>query len=217
MGASSNDKFANSTERPTVRVQIEAFAIGCTAVTVGEYRLFSTQHSPDDDSGLPAVAVNWNDASDYCAWLAQVSGLDYRLPSEAEWEYACRAGTETPFYTGHQLTIEEANYFYDESGTRVGPGRRMRTGSFPANPWGLYEMHGNISEWCADAWNSSHTVAGQRGLNHELPINPMRAIRGGGWDYLPRLLRSSWRDGLPPDTRRDNLGFRIACTLSNLP
>ena len=215
MGSSANDKFANSAERPNVRVQIDAFAIGACAVTVEEFRGFKPEHAPEEPTRLPVVDVSWDDACEFCAWLSKELGAPYRLPSEAEWEYACRAGTDTPFYTGDQLAGADANYYYDESGSRVGLGARVASGSFPPNPWGLYEMHGNVCEWCADAWHPSHQ--GARGSARSLPGSPMRVIRGGGWDYLPRLLRSSWRDGLPAETRRDNLGFRVACTLQKTP
>ena len=210
MGARRGDKFANSTERPAVLVQIDAFAIGRWPVTVGEWRTFQPEHAPDDADELPVVDVSWNDACNFCEWLAEKSSARYRLPRETEWEYACRAGSDTPFHSGAMLSSEDANFYYDESGARVGRGARTPVGAFPANAFGLHDMHGNVCEWCADAWHTSHDHA-----RRETVRSPMRVIRGGAWDYLPRLLRSSWRDGLPPHTRRDNLGFRIALTLPN--
>ena len=217
MGAGAGDKFANSTERPRVRIRIKGFAIGSFAVTVGEYRVFEPGHAPGDQADLPAVHVSWDNASEFCNWLATKSGKPYRLPSEAEWEYACRAGTDTPFYTGNSLDIADANYLYNETGTRIGRGERAAVGSYPGNRWGLHETHGNVSEWCADFWHPSHEHASLNGSPRRDAETPKRAIRGGSWDYLPRLLRSSWRDGLPPETRRDNLGFRVACSLPKAP
>lgn len=202
MGESQGDKFANDTERPAHRVAVAPFALGCCAVTVGEFRSFRDGHAPDEDPQLPVVSVSWNDAHDYCDWLSAAWGKHFRLPSEAEWEYACRARTTTPFAFGHEITPRDANYFYSESGERVGCGRRTPGGEFPANAFGLYDMHGNVCEWVEDAWRPNYLET--------TPHDQRRVIRGGAWDYLPRLLRSAWRDGLPADSRRDNVGFRIA-------
>lgn len=202
MGESRGDKFANDTERPAHPVPVASFALGRWAVTVGEYRAFRPGHAPGDDPLWPVVDVSWHDARAYCAWLSTAQEKSYRLPSEAEWEYACRAGTTTPFAFGHEVTPRDANYFYSESGERVGPGRRTRGGEYPANAFGLSDMHGNVCEWVEDAWRPNyHESSG---------ADDLRVIRGGAWDYLPRLVRSAWRDGLPADCRRDNLGFRIA-------
>jgi len=217
MGAGPEDKFANHTELPSVKIRVREFAIGSFAVTVGEYRAFQPDHAPEDHEHLPVVHVSWNEACQFCEWLSAKSGKNYRLPTEAEWEFACRAGTTTPFHTGHQLSIQDANYFYSESGLRVGPGSRVEVGSYPPNCWGIHEAHGNVSEWCADSWHPSHEGASLNGLRRESNENPMRVIRGGSWDYLPRLLRSSWRDGVPAGNSRDNLGFRIAYSLSSKP
>ena len=207
MGESSEDKFANDTERPAHQVSIAPFALARFVVTVGEYRVFRPEHASDDSPELPVVNVSWNDARAYCDWLSAQLGQHYRLPSEAEWEYACRAGTRTPFTCGHEITQRDANYFYSESGERVGCGHRTARDRFPANAFGLFDMHGNVCEWVEDAWRPNYSTAPSD--------SDRRTIRGGAWDYLPRLLRSAWRDGLPADCRRDNLGFRIAT--SGLP
>ena len=202
MGESEGDKFANDTERPAHRVSIVPFALGCFPVTIGEFRSFREGHALDEDGRLPVVNVSWDDAQAYCEWLSGEMGKHFRLPSEAEWEYACRAGTRTPFAFGHEITPRDANYFYSESGERVGRGRRTPCGDFPANAFGLHDMHGNVCEWVEDAWSPNYSTTATN--------EQRRVIRGGAWDYLPRLLRSAWRDGLPADSRRDNVGFRIA-------
>jgi formylglycine-generating enzyme required for sulfatase activity len=202
MGESGRDKFANDTERPAHSVSVAPFALGRFVVTVNEYRAFCPEHAPDEDPQLPVVSVGWDDARAYCDWLSAQLGKHYRLPSEAEWEYACRAGTRMPFACGHEITPREANYFYSESGERVGPGRRTRAGAYPANAFGLHDMHGNVCEWVEDGWRSNYSAATCE--------SDRRVIRGGAWDYLPRLLRSAWRDALPANCRRDNVGFRIA-------
>jgi formylglycine-generating enzyme required for sulfatase activity len=208
MGESPGDKFANDTERPARCVSLPSLAIGRFVVTVGEYRVFHAAHAPGEDSQLPVVNVSWEDAHAYCDWLSTTLGKRYRLPTEAEWEYACRAGTTTPFSFGHEITPQDANYLYSESGERVGRRWRTRCGEFPANPFGLYDMHGNVCEWVEDTWRPNYS---------EMVINDQRrVIRGGAWDYLPRLLRSTWRDSLPAASRRDNVGFRLATSdLSN--
>ncbi len=207
VGTRGLDRFANATERPVYEVTLPApVAIACDPVTERDLHCASTD--------LPAVNVSWHDANAYCAWLGEQTGHAWRLPSEAEWEIACRAGTDTPFATGDTLPPEAANYYYSESGERIGPGRRTPVGSFAPNAWGLRDLHGNVAEWCADAWHSSHEGAATDGDPRRGEKKVARVIRGGSWDLLPRLLRSSSRDALPPETRRDNLGFRLALTLA---
>lgn len=202
MGENGGDKFANDTERPAHPVAVASFALGRFAVTVGEYRAFRHGHAPGEDAHWPVVDVSWDDACAYCDWLSAANGKRYRLPSEAEWEYTCRAGTATPFAFGHEISPRDANFFYSESGERVGPGRRTCVGEYSANAFGLHDMHGNVCEWVEDAWRPNYLASAA--------VDDRRVIRGGAWDYLPRLLRSAWRDGLPAACRRDNLGFRIA-------
>lgn len=215
MGESDGDKFANDTERPRHLVTVAPFHLADFPVTVGEFRRLFPDHAPLDVAELPATSVTWTQAVKYCEWLAAETGAPFRLPSEAEWEYACRAGAMTPFSCGLDLPPDRANYLYSEHGERIGPAQRTPRGTFPPNPWGLEDMHGNVCEWCADLWHpayhsapvdaSAWTVDGTHGR---------RVVRGGAWDYLPRLLRSSWRDALPENARRDNVGFRIACSIS---
>jgi formylglycine-generating enzyme required for sulfatase activity len=215
MGDSDTDKFANDTERPRHRVGImHPFQLGIFTVTVGEYRRFDRDFSPVDPPDVPAVSIDWREATSYCGWLANETGEPWRLPSEAEWEYACRAGSQTPFSCGIDIDTSVANFLYDEHGERIGPGHRLPAGSHPPNAFGLEAMHGNVCEWCADSWHADYHGApadGSAWLGNGRA--GWRVIRGGAWDYLPRLLRSSWRDALPETTRRDNVGFRIACDI----
>jgi formylglycine-generating enzyme required for sulfatase activity len=204
MGARDEDKFANDTERPRLRVEIEQpFEIGIFPVTLADWASFDPDHDPAAKD-LPVVNVSHGDIARYLAWLneSQTAQL-WRLPTEEEWEYSCRAGTETIFSTGDQLHQSEANFLFDESIERVGPGCRTAVGTYPPNPWGLHDLHGNVAEWTSSLWKPD--------LRPETASVPHRyTVRGGAWDYLPRLLRSSWRDGLSETTRRDNLGFRLA-------
>lgn len=201
MGTVGEDRFANSTERPAHEVVIERpFAVSRFPITEAQWSAFAGGPS----STLPAVRVSWWEAMKYVEWLSAQTGKPFRLLTEAEWEYACRAGSTTIFSVGDTLEPEHANYFYDEHGFKVGPGRRTPPGSYPPNAFGLEDMHGNVCEWVSDAWRANYDAA---------PDDAHRVIRGGAWDYMPRLLRSAWRDFATPDTKRDNLGFRIACDL----
>ncbi|MEM7387832.1 MAG: formylglycine-generating enzyme family protein, partial [Verrucomicrobiota bacterium] len=137
---------------------------------------------------------------------------NWRLPSEAEWEYACRAGTETPFPTGAMPDLEAANLLYDESGNRVGKQRILPRGWGKPNAFGLHDMIGNVCEWVEDDWVPDYETIDPNGAARQSDSD-RKVIRGGAWDSMPRLARSSYRDFAPPAIRRDNLGFRVACDL----
>lgn len=215
MGETPDDKFATDTERPAHRVTFgHAFALGKFPVTVGEYRAFAPDHSAGENPLLPVVNVSWREAQAYCAWLRNETGDPFRLPSEAEWEYACRAGTQFPFALGAEITPTDANFLYTEQGEKIGPGVRTPIRRYAANAFGLYDLHGNVCEWVEDGWHSSYVGAPADGsVWVASDDSDRRVIRGGAWDYLPRLLRSAWRDSMPGGHRRDNVGFRIAQTL----
>ena len=170
----------------------------------------------------PVVWVSWEDAKAYCAWLAERTGEPYRLPSEAEWEYACRAGTTTPFWTGPTISTAQANY----DGNHVyGSGAkgvyRQRTvavdePSFPPNPFGLHHMHGNVWEWVEDCWHDSYVGAPSDGSAWISGcLDPTRRVlRGGSWYGNPRILRSAIRYGGAPEDRSSLTGFRVARTFT---
>jgi formylglycine-generating enzyme required for sulfatase activity len=202
MGTAGDDRFASSTERPAHKVLIASpFAVSRFPITEAKWREFICS---GPGSLLPAVGVSWRDAMDFTLWLSSRSGRAFRLLTEAEWEYCCRAGSTTIFASGDSLEPAQANYLYDEHGIKTGPGGRTPPGTYPANAFGLEDMHGNVCEWVADAWRPTYGDAPNPGY---------RTIRGGAWDYMPRLLRSAWRDFAAPDAMRDNLGFRVACHL----
>ncbi|MGC3992166.1 MAG: formylglycine-generating enzyme family protein [Chthoniobacteraceae bacterium] len=215
MGEQPHDKFATNTERPSHPVEIRhAFALGGFPVTVAEFARFDGRAYADAEANLPVAGVSWIEAQAYCEWAGAECGWHLRLPSEAEWEYACRAGTEEPFPSGWVLTSTDANFWYNESGGKVGPGRRTPVGAYPANRFGLYDMNGNVCEWVQDEWHNSLENAPIDGRAWQTSTEPAaRVLRGGAWDYLPRLLRNCWRDFLEPVVRRDNVGFRVAITL----
>jgi formylglycine-generating enzyme required for sulfatase activity len=211
MGENIGDKFANDTERPAHRVEIATnVALGKFPVTVGEFREFRPGHALADAEDLPVAQVSWQDALDYCDWLTRQTRREYRLPSESEWEFACRAGSRAPFAGGDEIAPEDANFLHDEQGLRIGIGCRTPVGNYPANAFGLHDFHGNVCEWVADAWHPNYFGAPNDGSAWVDVTNSRRVIRGGAWDYLPRLLRSSWRDWRPTEHRADNIGFRVA-------
>ena len=179
--------------------------------------MHDTRINEASDETLPVVGVTWWDACAYCKWLTALTGRAYRLPSEAEWEYACRAGSRSPFAFGDTLTVAEANFYYDENGVRGGLGHPTIVGSYRANAFGLYDLHGNVCEWAQDTWHPNYRGAPQDGQPWVAPDSSRRVIRGGAWDYLPRLLRSAGRDWQLADRATDNVGFRVAAGPEGLP
>jgi len=211
MGETEGDKFANDTERPAHTVKLPVpFALGKFPVTVREYQKFQSNRSTQETEGLPVVRVTWEESVAYCDWLSEQTGREYRLPSEAEWEFACRAGSRAPFACGHEISMTDANYLYDENGTRVGVGHRTPVGCFSPNRFGLHDLHGNVCEWVADSWHANYLGAPADGTAWISAGDMRRVIRGGAWDYMPRLLRSSWRDWRLATQHADNIGFRVA-------
>ena len=165
----------------------------------------------------PVEQVSWHDAVEFCARLSKQTGREYRLPSEAEWEYACRAGTTTPFHFGEMISTDLANYDGNDtygSGSK-GQYREQTTdvGSFPANAFGLYDMHGNVWEWCEDTWHKNYNGAPIDGSawvsNNE---NYSRLLRGGSWFFFPEFCRSAFRSNNDPGGwQLINIGFRVVC------
>jgi formylglycine-generating enzyme len=156
--------------------------------------------------------VSWDDCQSFIKKLNQMEGKDlYNFPTEAQWEYACRAGMRTPFFFGNCLSTDEANYDgnYPYSGCSKGKCRTETTPvySFWANAWGLYDMHGNVWEWCRD-WYGDYPKGSVTD-----PVGPssgdFRVIRGGSWDDYARYCRSAYRDYFSPDDRDGYLGFRL--------
>jgi len=215
-------------ELPQHWVGIEKpIAMGRYPVTVGEWRMFvaatgwrSSGEVDWDAPGFaqtdrhPVVGINWFDAIRYVRWLSEVTGKSYRLPSEAEWEYACRAGTKTAFSFGDTISPEQANYdgnFTYNGGPR-GEYRRGTTpvGMFAANPWGLFDMHGNVWEWMQDVVHDNYDGAPLDGSAwEEGGDQARRVLRGGSWLYTPRYLRSALRNGFSAALSNDIVGFRV--------
>lgn len=172
------------------------------------------------DDSHPVVCVNWEDARVYVAWLSRQAGATYRLLSEAEREYVARASTTTPFWWGATISPTQANY----NGTAepyMGGGEKgewrkatMPVGSFSTNPWGLFNVHGNVWEWCEDVWHETYEGGPDDGSAWlDGGYGALRVVRGGSWGYPPQYHRSAYRSGLRPDDRGSVLGFRVARTL----
>lgn len=187
-------------EAPAHRVRISrAFLLAATEVTNRQYREFDPAHAPDAKDDEPVVRVTWARAVEFCRWLSKKEGRPYRLPTEAEWEYACRAGTTTPFSTGLSLAPEQANF----------KGKAETVGRYPPNPWGLHDLHGNVAEWCLD-WYGPYE-AGEHTDPRGRADGIARVARGGSWlGGSARFCRSSNRAGHLPEDANRATGFRVA-------
>ncbi len=213
MGGIPDDKFVSAVELPRHEVRIpKPFAMGAFPVTCREWAEITGEVFSNSD--CPVAGVDFPAVQEYLATLSDSTGKPFRLPSEAEWEYACRAGTDSVFPHSNHLQHDQANFLYDESGTPIGHGGTTPVGSYPANAFGLHDMLGNVCEWTADTWHPDFSGAPTDGSPWLLDGKPgCRVIRGGAWDHLPRVLRASWRDWAPENARWDNLGFRVTLTI----
>jgi len=192
--------------------------MGAYEVTQEQYeKIMGTNPSGHLKKGgtYPVVSVSWQDAVEFCRRLSAKEGLTYRLPREAEWENACRAGTTTPFAFGETVSTDQANYdgeYAYGSGTK-GVYRQSTTpvGSFHPNGWGLYDMHGNAQEWCQDRYGSYEL--GARTDPRGPKSGSSHVMRGGSWNLNPCYCRSAYRGGFNPERRYLNYGFRVVCEL----
>ncbi len=165
--------------------------------------------------GLPVERVSWDDAQKFCQQLSKKTGRKYHLPSESQWEYACRAGTNTPFSFGETLTIEVAN-FNGEHTFRNEPRGLYRHvtaegGTFPPNAFGLYDMHGNLWEWCADNWLEDYASSPRDSSSYQNKDSRYRVARGGSWHEPPALCRSAARLQVLQSDADEFMGFRVVC------
>lgn len=258
MGAPEEERGSEDYERPQREVTVQPFWMGKYTITQEQWRqvanLPKLQRDLNPDLSFyfpgndrPVENISWYDVVEFCARLSVATGTNYYLPSEAQWEYACRGGTTTPFHFGETITTEIANYdgegsFVGEEPTYAdepkGDWREETTpvGSFPPNSFGLYDMHGNVWEWCADPWHDNYEKAPMDGrvwdrdnsdnryqnyqnfLSSLLNDESGRVFRGGSWLDNPKFCRSSDRNGINnPGTRSSLIGFRVACSASKTP
>lgn len=254
MGSPEIETDRSNTEGPQHRVWVQPFAMGRCEVTVAEFSLFVEETGYQLEDGCntwneekttyeensaanwqnpgfkqsdqePVSCINWTDARAFALWLRLRTGVDYRLPTEAEWEYATRAGTTTPFSTGDCIGAAQANFIstlaygncpeetlYLQKTTPVG--------NYPANPFGLLDMHGNLWEWAQDCWHENYEGAPENGaawLREGGGDCTNRVLRGGSWGSNARGLRSAYRFWFGTNDRDNVIGFRLARTLPTEP
>jgi len=229
MGSPETEAERFDNESPQHSVTVQPFFMGKYPITQAQWRVVASlpqvnrplEPDPSDFKGddRPVERVSWYDAVEFCDRLSRLTKREYRLPSEAEWEYAARAGTTTPFHFGETITTELANYNgnYTYGAGSKGKYHEQTTpvGSFQvANAFGLYDMHGNLWEWCADHWHSNYQGAPRDGsawVNENDNDNHFRLLRGGSWYYNPEHCRAACRHNYNPDYRYHFIGFRVMC------
>jgi formylglycine-generating enzyme required for sulfatase activity len=215
MGLLDSEEGYSSDESPQHRVTVAPFFMGKYPITQEQYEsVMGKNPSRFKGKKRPVENVSWHQANDFCQKLSQKTGKKYRLPSEAEWEYACRAGTTTPFHFGETITTDVANYHgnstYGSASKGVYRQETTDVGSFSANNFGLYDMHGNVWEWCADPWHENYNGAPTDGSIWESGgDNTRRPLRGGSWYDLPWDCRGAARVRGLPDVRFTIYGFRV--------
>jgi len=220
----SPEGTGNPEEKPQHEVTVQPFFMGKYQVTQEQWKIvagfpkvnFNLQSNPSHFKGdnRPVEQVFWYEAVEFCARLSKKLGSDYSLPSEAEWEYACRAGSTTLFHFGDTITKRlvnyNRNYSFAESPKGEYRGKTTPVGTFSPNAFGLYDMHGNVWEWCADTWHNNYQGAPDNGtawMNEN--ENQMQVLRGGSWYDTPASCRSSYRYSLSPDCSASCFGFRV--------
>ena len=235
MGSPESEAERDSDEGPRHRVTIaRPFAVGVYEVTFDEWDACvkgggCNGYRPDDKDwgrgNRPVINVSWEDAQEYVKWLSSKTGAEYRLLSEAEWEYVARAGTTTPFHYGSKISTRQANYngdrdwlddHYGNDENGQNRGKTVPVGRFRANSFGLHDVHGNVYEWVEDCQNNSYAEAPSDGSAWGRGNCGRRMVRGGSWStQYPRNLRSALRFGAVFGNRYNNLGFRVARTLDS--
>ena len=238
MGSPEDELERRDAEGPQHEVTVSQYFMAKYPVTQAQWRAVAAmlpvnrelEPAPSQFKGdnHPVEQVSWYDAVEFCDRITLHTNHQYRLPTEAEWEYACRAGTSTPFHFGQTITTDLANYCGQDqtigkteySGS-YGPGPKgeYRQETTPvdqfegANAYGLHDMHGNIWEWCQDHWHDNYEGAPTNGsawLTDD--ENARRILRGGSWFTYPRNCRSAYRNNNNPDNRNNNIGFRVSCS-----
>jgi len=199
-------------EKPVHRITIEPFAIGRFPVTIDEWRQCvadkACSYEPSGDDRTPARNLSWNDVQQYIAWLSEVTQRTYRLPTEAEWEYAARGGTKTRYWWGNQTLVKTANC--KGCGEPHDAHSPLPVGSFAPNPFGLYDMGGGVDQWVSDCWHKDYNGAPRDGSSWERPNCRERVVRGGSWRSDPTYVRPASRNFYDPAVRYPTHSFRVA-------
>jgi len=242
MGAPESELESEDNERPQHEVTVPPFCMGRFQVMQEQWRIVAgwelvereLELEPASSKGdrRPVEQVSWDDATEFCQRLSRQTERTYRLPSEAEWEYACRAGTRTPFHFGETLDATLANYrakdktiggtLYKGAYGRGVEGEYQRettkVGSFPANAFWLHDMHGNVWEWCEDDWHGNYADASSDGKPWlEGDSGNTKLLRGGSWISDPGVCRSARRYDFMRDGRFNFIGFRVCCEPPRTP
>lgn len=210
--------FGDDNEKPVREISIRhPFALSRYEVTFAQYDLFANttgRQLPEDNGwgrgNQPVINISWQDAAAYTRWLAKTSGQPYRLPSEAEWEYAARAGTDSAYWWGNELSPRRA--VCDECVPDI-PDQPASVGSLPPNPWGFHDMNGNVDEWVQDCYRDTLSQHPDNGTALESTGCYNRAMRGGSWFDIGRVIRSASRYRHPASAARNTWGFRVALDL----
>jgi formylglycine-generating enzyme required for sulfatase activity len=226
MGSPNTEARLSNYEGPQRTVNISPFFMGKYPVTQAQYQALMG-NNPSHFKGffkskqLPVEQVSWDEAVKFCRKLSEKTGKTYRLPAEAEWEYACRAGTTTPFCFGETITPDLVNYDgnYPYGAAPKGLYRKQTTdvGSFPPNAFGLYDMHGNVWEWCSDRWHDNYNGAPTDGSSWETGNDNNRVQRGGSWNGNAVVCRAARRYCVSADLRCWGRGFRVAVASVSSP
>jgi formylglycine-generating enzyme required for sulfatase activity len=213
MGSDTDDVESESSEKPQHFVAVEPFYMSSSPITQLQYKALvgvNPSHSPSYN--LPVETVSYFDAAEFCRILSEQVGRTYRLPTEGEWEYACRANTNTPFSFGK--TIDPAKSCYRT--TKIEGISKMPSPieAYQPNQFGLYDMHGNVWEWCQDRWHDDYKNAPRNAVAWMCDDDfSSRVIRGGSWQDCKQSCRSASRDHLDQSTKLSNVGFRVVCEI----
>ncbi|MFM6308867.1 MAG: formylglycine-generating enzyme family protein [Dolichospermum sp.] len=226
MGSPENEEQSRGEEKPQHEVTIKPFLMSKYPITQAQWRAVAKlpqvheELKPDPSifkgGNRPVENIPWHEAVEFCTRLSNHNQKSYRLPSEAEWEYACRAGTTTSFYFGETITTELVNYNGTYGQGQKGQYRQQTTdvGTFPPNAFGLYDMHGNVWEWCQDDWHNNYEGApidGSAWISASNYLN-LKVVRGGAWYRYFESCRSASRNATVADFGINPHGFRVVCS-----
>ena len=243
MGARKGEEGASDDEFPQHQVNVKEFWMGKFSVTQAQWKKAASlpqvniRLDPDPsyfkrvnaasqkENCLPVECISWYEAKEFCdrlSCISHVTGKTYDLPTEAQWEYACRARTTTPFHFGETITTDLVNFDGDDTYGKASKGeyrgKTIEVGSFTPNAFGLYDMHGNVWEWCLDPWHGNYDGAPTNGGVWNASNDSgsdLRLLRGGSWSNFPRNCRSALRVRNHPAYRLNDIGFRVVCLSSS--